>query len=332
VKISVPGNLLLLGEYAVLEPGGLGIALAVEPRLRLAVEPGRALTVAGEWAGGRIGWSARDTEGEGLPAAVHRAFLRWKEGHGEPLRDPVGRVRIDSSALQKGCGSSAAAAVALAGAFLGLAGVPAERRASAGLRIALEGHRRVQGGRGSGYDVAASLFGGVGLFQGGAVPGWTPLRLPWLPPFRLVGGALPVATPEAISRYEGWKAARPGPAQEFLRRSNELVLRFARARSWREAAGLFQAGAELGLRLGEEIGVEARLPALPLEESSGEESAGEESAGGRLLLKALGAGNELGALFPPEAGRQRWPAGQPADGRPVEIAREGIRWENGERE
>ncbi len=28
-RVSVPGNLLIAGEYAVLEPGGIGIAAAV---------------------------------------------------------------------------------------------------------------------------------------------------------------------------------------------------------------------------------------------------------------------------------------------------------------
>jgi mevalonate kinase len=41
MRASVPANLLLLGEYAVLEEGGLGLAVAVDPRVRISAAPGR---------------------------------------------------------------------------------------------------------------------------------------------------------------------------------------------------------------------------------------------------------------------------------------------------
>ena len=50
--LSAPANLLLLGEYAVLEEGGLGLALAVERRARITVEPSDGLEVLGRRPGG----------------------------------------------------------------------------------------------------------------------------------------------------------------------------------------------------------------------------------------------------------------------------------------
>ena len=51
-RLTVPGNLLLAGEYAVLEEGGLGAALAVEPRLTVTVFPAERWEIVGRWIGG----------------------------------------------------------------------------------------------------------------------------------------------------------------------------------------------------------------------------------------------------------------------------------------
>jgi mevalonate kinase len=39
LKLTLPGNLLITGEYAILESGGQGITLAVEQRFILESEP-----------------------------------------------------------------------------------------------------------------------------------------------------------------------------------------------------------------------------------------------------------------------------------------------------
>jgi hypothetical protein len=152
------------------------------------------------------------------------------------------------------------------------------------LEASLAAHRRAQGGRGSGYDVLASFHGGVGLFTGGPHPSWQRLRLPWLEPLYLFHGERSLSTPQAIDSYRDWRGRKPLDARQFLEESNRRVAAFTQAASRSQALGCLRLCRELGLRLGEEIGVPARLRAAPgLDEQD---------------CKALGAGNELGLAFP----------------------------------
>jgi phosphomevalonate kinase len=309
VRVSVPGNLLLLGEYAVLEEGGLGVALAVERRLTALAEPAEALTLTGEWGGGQgLRWSEQEPGSSALVTAVVASCRNRLETLGRAL--PRARIHLDSTPFymrerKGGLGSSAAAAVALTWVLLGLAAGRPEAKAAA--EVALEAHRRAQGGRGSGYDVLASSFGGAGLFTGGQQPSWEPLRLGWLEPLFLSFGPRSVSTPQAIERYRRWRESSPEEAAGFLRDSNRFVLGFARSGSRTEAASWLARARELGLRLGERVGVDAFL-AWP----------GPPGAG---PLKALGAGNELGLYFPDPA-----PESAPPGLSLLEPAPEGARW------
>jgi phosphomevalonate kinase len=289
VRASVPANLLLLGEYAVLEEGGLGVAAAVEPKVRVAAvrTAGAGLTVIGSMgAGGEVRWPPGATR-EDPRSALLEAAVEVCGQAGLPAV-VAGTVEVDSSALfhtgrKGGYGSSAAAAVGLCWALLALAArTPAPPAAV--LEAALEAHRRAQGGRGSGYDVFASFHGGVGLFRGGARPGWRPLSLPWLEPLYLFHGEQSIPTPGAIQRYREWRSRYPAEARRFLEDSNRDVEGFVRAGSRGEALDWFRRCRDRGLRLGEAIGVEAAV--TPPGGVKPEE------------CKALGAGNELGLVFP----------------------------------
>jgi phosphomevalonate kinase len=308
LRVSVPGNLLLLGEYAVLEEGGVGLALALEKRLRVrwqpaaglpGASPGETLVVEGSWPGGSLLWSESAPEASPLVTAVVRACRSalpeaasgggcgvgpGGAGGGPPWVG--GRVSIDSSAFfaaggrKSGYGSSAAVAVGLAAVLLRRSGLTGAALQRGVLRAALEGHRAAQGGVGSGYDVLASLHGGLGLFRGGREPSWRPVRLPWLPPLSLFRGEHSVATPGAVGRYLAWKEQDPAGARRFLERSNQSVLRFLQAGSWAEASVQFRRLRDLGIEVGERIGAEARLsPPAALACGS---------------WKAIGAGDELG--------------------------------------
>ncbi len=230
-----------------------------------------------------------------------------------PAGAPPGSIEVDSADFffggrKGGLGSSAAAAVGLCWALLALA-AGAPPRPAAVLEAALAAHRRAQGGRGSGYDVFASFHGGAGLFAGGARPSWQPLDLPWLEPLYLFHGERSLSTPGAIGKYREWRLRRPEEAGSFLEQSNRLVRSFSRAASRLEALGSLRRCRELGLRLGEAIGVPAAMQ--PPDDWDGIRAED---------CKALGAGNELGLAFPelppesrrtacPEAcGRPGWPA------------------------
>jgi phosphomevalonate kinase len=304
VRLSVPGNILLLGEYAVLEEGGLGLAVAVDRRVRFSLEPAAGLTVRGTWPGGSFQWTRDDPSGSMLVSTVVAAVDSALGGM--PVDGVL--IEIDSSALfdssgrKTGLGSSAATAAGLTAALLSAAGEKPVRRG--GPEIALRAHREAQGGRGSGYDVMCSWHGGAGIFSGGAVPTWTPSALP--AGFRIVlfPGPGPVLTPEAVRLYTAWKQANPEPARLFLEESNRRVKDFAAAASVPEAAARWGACRDLGMELGDAIGVPARIP-VPL---------GLDPA----QCKAIGAGSELGAALLPAD------TVTPFDS--IEIAPEGVRW------
>lgn len=283
--LTVPGNLLLLGEYAVLEKGGQGIGLAVERRVRIQVEEAEGLSIVGRTGNETFSWSP-ELGRAGLIGAVVESVKAELGRLGSGGEAPRLAISIDSSALfaedgtKLGLGSSSAVASGLALALLRCSGIDGQALSDSSFRASLAAHRSAQGGIGSGYDVAASLRGGLVLFTGGEEPGIEALELTWMRPLHLVRGPGPVETARAIRRYQDWKARRPRAARAFLEASNEVVVEFARARDWAEATRLLNEGARLGLDLGEAIGVSARIGRL------------EGGAG-----KALGAGNEIGATW-----------------------------------
>jgi phosphomevalonate kinase len=288
-SLSVPGNLLLLGEYAVLEEGGLGVALAPRVRLRVSVHPADTLAVEGHWPEANVRWSRRDKEQSPLISAIVGAVDDWLAGCNAADsfagQSPGACVRIDSAAFfsgsrKAGFGSSAALSVGLAAALLRQAGIPARQCKDVVFEVALEGHRRFQGGKGSGYDVATSLHGGIGLFRGGKKPEWEPLRLPWFPGAWLFHGLRSVRTTGAVARYREWKERHRAEAAAFLESSNRCVRGFAGAASRADASAQFRAAAGIGIQLGRDIGVPAAItPPACLADTD---------------YKALGAGNELG--------------------------------------
>jgi phosphomevalonate kinase len=284
MTVSVPGNVILLGEYAVLEEGGLGAAFAVQNRVRLQAEAAQTLTVEGRWPGGSFLWTPAAPQGESaspLVPAVVATVTEWRQRQG--MGDiPRLRIRIDSSELylargrKAGFGSSAAVAVALVIALRA-----GRDDASAGL--ALAAHRLAQGGTGSGYDVYCSFHGGWGMFRGGAEPSWEERARPADLRLYLFPGPGPVATREAIQSFLQWKGHESGRASRLIQKSNDNVRAFLAAGSAQEAAAAFRKGRQTGIDLGDEIGVQARIP-VPFDVDPE-------------LCKAVGAGNELGAYL-----------------------------------
>jgi phosphomevalonate kinase len=203
--------------------------------------------------------------------------LRAFEERGKTL--PAAEIIVDSRPVPKGYGSSAAASVALTGALLAL--VEESVSGEEVFAIALAAHRAFQGGRGSGYDVAASTHGGVGLFCGGLSPTWQRIDPEWLPEMHIVRGAGQVKTPGAIGRYEAWKSRRTEEARQFVRDSNAAVAALAGARSWEKGLEILEAARVLGIALGERIGVAADLRLF------------EEG----VFAKAVGAGAELALVI-----------------------------------
>jgi phosphomevalonate kinase len=164
IAASAPGKLVLSGEYAVLD-GAPAICLAVDRRARVTVErhDGEISTVR---APGHTQITGRFD--------VRQGGVRWKDGaEAFALVDAVLRISnvsksealtieldtrdfVDSATDQKlGIGSSAAATVALCAALL-----ETDDRVSI-LNAARRAHAELQGGVGSGVDIACSLYGGL---------------------------------------------------------------------------------------------------------------------------------------------------------------------------
>jgi phosphomevalonate kinase len=310
-RFSVPGNILLMGEYAVLEEGGLGIAIAVDRRAVVTVEDAASLRIEGRWPGGGILWSRAAPEASPLLAAcVDEVSGHLRDAGHAPFPDTTS-ITIDSTDFflpdgrKTGLGSSAASTVGVIVALLAAAGALPALEIIRGLAVAA--HRRAQGGIGSGYDVSASLQGGVGLFRGGARPSWEPRALPGITTLVGFAGRAAVATTGAVRRYIAWREAQEEMARNFLAASNAVVRSFLAAGTVAEAGQWLEAARKLGVGIGEAVGVPAAIDTPP----------GLDPA----WCKALGAGNEMGVCCAAPA------PGASGDWHALPIAREGIRWE-----
>ncbi len=161
---SAPGKVVLSGEYAVLD-GAPAICMAVNRRARVVIDttdaefstvkaPGYT-SAAGRFqaSGGVLRW----TEGQDVFRVVDSVWriagLADKPSHAIALDS--GEFVDDDSGQKIGIGSSAAITVAL---------VVATQNETAGsnvARLAQRAHADLQGGVGSGVDVACSLNGGL---------------------------------------------------------------------------------------------------------------------------------------------------------------------------
>ncbi len=296
MRIRVPGNILLAGEYAVLEEGGLGLSMAVDEYVELDAEPDPALSgqgasghlFVGIMGGASAVWTAGLAADNPLFAAVAAACDRvLREERGGGLDGPGLRITVDSRSFQypdgrkRGLGSSAAACVAVAALLLrDLKDNPAYPDLV--FRSALEGHRAVQGGRGSGYDVAASVFGGLGLFSGGDRPTYRRLEARELPEMTLLRGTRAVSTADAVRSWEAWKRRDGAAARRYREESDALVRELVDAGRREDFIAALHRAADLGRSLGAAIGVSA----VPDDDCA---ECRDEGTG----VKALGAGNEL---------------------------------------
>ncbi|MCW5892220.1 MAG: hypothetical protein KIT14_16995 [bacterium] len=155
VTATAPGKLFLTGEWAVLR-GAPALVAAVDREARVTIAPADAgITVVScaEARTDRLDGADPDARPSGDAAAV-RAVLQTV-GRAGPLH-----VAVDSEAFlvgtrKLGLGRSAATLVATVAAL----GPDADR--DAWLATALRANARLQGGHGSGGDVAAAVHGGL---------------------------------------------------------------------------------------------------------------------------------------------------------------------------
>jgi phosphomevalonate kinase len=291
-RASAPGKILLAGEYAILE-GGPAVVMAVDRRARA--------------------WIAADTPTGGSPFLAAAARVVADElGHDSAAARAASIVRVDSGALcapsgeKLGLGSSAAATVAALGACLGARG-PLDR----GLlhRLAHRAHGDAQAAldpsaRGSGADVAASVWGGVLHLEprGELPPSVAPLRLPAGLDLVAVWTGRPADTRALVAAIR----ALSGRDRDGYRRCLDAIASAAAAliaacRSASSAAAVeaLAAGGEATRDLGRAAGVDLVL------ESHRELARCAESFGGGLKPTGAGGGDiALAAFRDPDAAQQ----------------------------
>ena len=246
-RVTAPGKLFLMGEYAVLE-GAEAVVTAVNRRV--CARPG-----------------ARAPDGL-VAIALSRAASRL--GRADLANQPI---EVDSASLfagkkKLGLGSSAAVAAAVVATALHSAeqdlSSPESRRLV--LETACEAHDAFQRTRGSGADVAAATYGGM-LVVRRASSGPPEVR-PWTPPagvhwaFLWTGSA--ASTKRRIWAVRRLKRLIPMSREVLFREMTQLSSRFV-SRGSTDPATLFEtmnSYADLMAMVGRLAGVPIVTPAI----------------------------------------------------------------------
>ncbi|MDH3646653.1 MAG: hypothetical protein OER80_07755 [Gammaproteobacteria bacterium] len=173
---TAPGKLILIGEFAVLE-GAPAIVMAIDRRAQVRVTSAQTnLVTAPEIcerevsfsvdADRRVSWLGVDPSQSVRLEILAQVIARYWSG--TPVHIETDTAAFFEDGIKMGFGSSAALTVAASAAL---------RRKVPDLAELIETHKVAQGGRGSGFDIAASLNGGVINFRS-QPPEATPLSLP----------------------------------------------------------------------------------------------------------------------------------------------------------
>lgn len=229
VTASAPGKLVIAGDYAVLE-GAPAVVMALDRRARVTLD---------DDADAGILVDAPDLDIRAARGRMEKAVMHWQDAAAGGRLDLVTSVleclaadkalpdafsaHLDTQAFfsayrrgdKLGLGSSAALTVALVGAIRALRG-----RKPPALKAMIAMHRQVQGGRGSGLDIAAGLLGGVLVYRlhkgrprvvQASWPGELALCCVW--------SGRPASTGRALARLDEWHRVHPAEYDTVM---NEL--------------------------------------------------------------------------------------------------------------
>ena len=205
ITASAPGSLMLLGEHAVLH-GHRSLVCAINRRITVRLFPleGEAVRITSELG------SYESPLSDLMEHSALRFVIQAIRQHADKL--PFGfELKIDSEfSPDIGFGSSAAVTVAVHAAILAcLLGEAPEN----GLLFneSLQTVHAVQG-RGSGADLAASVFGGMVAYT--TAPAFQPLAISI--PLTAVYCGYKTPTPEVILKVEQLRADDPGKYERIF--------------------------------------------------------------------------------------------------------------------
>jgi len=222
VRVTAPGKVVLLGEYAVLE-GAPALVMAVDRRVRVtisAVDRGHCSVSAPGWCAGarRFRLSAggpqwMDADRPELALASHLLEAFFDPERVAPGLCPAFDLELDSTGLTRpgglpvklGLGSSAALTVALSRALGYYVASQQPDSIPYDLQRLIEVHAEFQGRRGSGLDIASSLHGGVIEFTMSSPPAVRFSGLPEDMSYTFIWSGRQAATGEFLARLERWR-------------------------------------------------------------------------------------------------------------------------------
>ncbi len=211
---SAPGKIVLCGEYAVLD-GAPAICMAIDKRARAEVAHADADVqtvrtsgyVEGEWkflimVDGSFEWLGDEPPAGSLDLLNEVRNTMGINGNFD-IRMDTAELLDPVSGSKLGLGSSAALTVALVTAFSDVT-----NRAGLAATDAAEAHRRLQHGRGSGVDVAASLAGGVIEYRMRDSGAGQPVTWPAGLEYALLWSGRPVSTSEKLTKLDEARSGR----------------------------------------------------------------------------------------------------------------------------
>jgi len=244
VGASAPGKALLCGEYAVLE-GAPAVVAAIDRRVS-------------------VSWSEISAP---MSPEVDATLRRAREELGPlPRSVTVDATNLQQGHIKLGLGSSAAAAVATAGASCATHGhdLGDPDTLHRVFSIALEGHSSIAP-QGSGVDVAASAFGGFLRFTltDDGVEART-LKHPADLLMCLIWTGHAARTSELVGKVHALREDDPREYRTCMDRLSELSHRFASAFEDRNAADVIAAAASYSSAMGM-LGAAARAPIVDAE-------------------------------------------------------------------
>ncbi len=199
IEVSAPGSIMLMGEHAVLF-GEPALACAVDARLAVTLLPRQDRQVLIDSALGQYQGSLDEL----LPMPELAFVLAVIARYQPQLSQGFELVIRSGFSHTVGLGSSAAVTAATTAAVAAYAGQSIEPESL--FPVALAAVHQVQNGRGSGTDLAASIYGGV-IGYDMAPAEVRPLC--GLPPIALYYSGYKMKTPDVLARVEQKAARQP---------------------------------------------------------------------------------------------------------------------------